>query len=66
MLSIQQGQCGTCVHFGVGEQRPDLPREEDRVLQVIQPCVHPSHVPMSLKVTPISGCADYVAPVAQA
>lgn len=63
MLSISDGQCGKCAHFG--EQHPD----DQRLVQIrisgqadedmIEPCGHPDNVKLDLRVTPISGCAGY-------
>lgn len=71
MVTVEKGQCGLCAHFGENKQdEPQLIQirtkheaPEDYVLQ----CGHPSHAPLNLQVTAISGCAGFtVAEEAQA
>ncbi len=62
-VQVQEGQCGLCSHFG--EQHP----QENRLIQIrakheapedlVETCGHPSHAPLQLKVTPISGCTGF-------
>ncbi len=63
MISIQDGQCGTCDHFGA--EHSDAPQlvqirisgqaEPDHV----EPCGHPENAPLGLKVSPVSTCSGY-------
>lgn len=63
MLSIHDGQCGLCMHFGE-------PHNNDQTLVQIrtrhqapedltEECGHPRHSPLHLQVTPISGCDGF-------
>ena len=64
MLNIQEGQCGVCAHFG--ENQPD---DQPQLVQIrtsheapedlVEPCGHPKHVDLDLKVTPISSCEGF-------
>jgi len=63
MLSIQDGQCGKCAHFG-----EDHPNDEKLVQirisgqaepDVVEPCGHPEHAHLSLQVSPVSGCEGF-------
>jgi hypothetical protein len=62
-ITIQEGQCGLCTHFG--EHQPQEPRlVQIRRLRaapddLVEQCGHPSHAPLHLMVTPISGCAGF-------
>jgi hypothetical protein len=63
MLTIHNGQCGLCAHFGEGS------RPSDKLVQIrtkrsapddyIELCGHPKHAPLNLKVSAISGCAGF-------
>jgi hypothetical protein len=64
MANFQSGQCGNCIHFGTFEQsgdRPSFSPTADQAFKTIEHCEHPDHAAIDLKVTPISGCADFVA-----
>ncbi|WP_164103877.1 hypothetical protein [Candidatus Laterigemmans baculatus] len=60
MLTVQNGQCGMCAHFG--EEHP----QERQIVQIhqkhvapedfVDECGHPQHAALHLKVTAISGC----------
>jgi hypothetical protein len=62
-VQVQTGQCGLCTHFG--EDHP----QDQKLVQIRQKheapdnyvdrCGHPSHAPLNLKVTAISGCAGF-------
>lgn len=64
MMQVHDGQCGLCVHFG---EHSDLQRQDLVQIRVkhqapddlVEECGHPQHVPLHLKVTPISGCAGF-------
>lgn len=63
MLTVHEGQCGMCIHFG--EVHPD----DMRLVQIrtshqapedlVDECDHPRHASLHLKVTPISGCDGF-------
>ena len=65
MLSIGDGQCGKCAHFG--EEHPD----EQQLVQIriqgqapegyLDSCGHPQHAGLGLKVSANSGCSGFVA-----
>jgi hypothetical protein len=65
MTQVQDGQCGLCAHFG--ENHP----QDSKIIQIrlkheapenlVEECGHPSHAPLHLMVTPISGCAGFQA-----
>lgn len=63
MIKIEDGQCGTCEHFGAEHaDEPQLVQirisheaEPDRV----EPCGHPENAPLHLKVSPVSTCSGY-------
>lgn len=64
MLSITDGQCGMCAHFGENQ-----PQDQPTLVQIrisgeapedlVEPCGHPDNAALSLKVTPASGCAGF-------
>ena len=65
MISIHEGQCGLCTHFG-----EDHPSDETLVqirsskqapADLTEECGHPEHEPLHLVVTPVSGCAGFEA-----
>lgn len=66
MLTITDGQCGMCAHFG--EHAP--PAEKPKLVQIriagqapetlVEPCGHPSHEPLGLLVSAASGCSGFV------
>jgi hypothetical protein len=63
MLTINQGQCGLCAHFG--EHHP----QDEKLVQIrtkqsapenfLDECGHPRHAPLHLKVTANSGCEGF-------
>lgn len=63
MLTINQGQCGLCAHFG--EHHP----QDQKLVQIrtkrsapenfVDECGHPRHAPLHLKVTANSGCEGF-------
>ena len=60
MLSIQDGQCGKCAHFGgdapqVVEFRIKGEAPEDHT----ESCGHPTHADLELKVTAFSTCSGF-------
>jgi hypothetical protein len=63
MLQLHEGQCGLCVHFG--EQHPtaqpliQIRLKHEAPEDMVDECGHPTHKPLHLKVTPISGCEGF-------
>ena len=63
MVSVREGQCGLCLHFGEFHQnepslvqiRQSQKADED----MLDECDHPKHAALHLKVTPISGCDGF-------
>jgi len=70
MIQVHEGQCGLCTHFG--EDQPPSPQliqirtKQEAPENLVQECGHPSHAPLHLQVTPISGCAGFAPATAQA
>ncbi len=64
MVSIDDGQCGKCAHFG------DEKADAERLVQIrisgqaspelVEPCGHPDHAHLDLQVSPVSGCAGFM------
>lgn len=65
MLTLTDGHCGLCAHFG--EHAPAA--EKQKLVQVriagkapedlVEPCGHPAHEGLSLRVTAVSGCSGF-------
>jgi hypothetical protein len=67
MMTVTEGQCGLCQHFG---EHVNLdPQERSRIVQIrttkqapedlVEECGHPQHEPLHLVVTPVSGCEGF-------
>jgi len=66
MLTVHDGQCGLCAHFGEDESDP---AQREKLVQIrvagqapedlVEGCGHPQHADLDLRVTPISGCAGF-------
>jgi hypothetical protein len=64
MLSLHDGQCGLCAHFG-----ENAPADQPRIVQIringeapedmLEPCGLPDNAGRHLKVSPISGCDGF-------
>jgi hypothetical protein len=63
MVSLHEGQCGLCAHFGedhAGEQQlVDIRMSHEAPDDLVEECGHPKHAPLHLVVTPISGCDGF-------
>jgi hypothetical protein len=63
MLSVHDGQCGLCTHFG--ESHLDAPKlvqirtKHQAPPDLIEECGHPQHAGLHLMVTPVSGCQGF-------
>ena len=65
MISLHDGQCGLCTHFG----ETDKPMNQ-KLIQIhsskrapedfLDDCGHPKFAKLHLKVTPMSGCDGFV------
>ena len=63
MLSVHEGQCGLCAHFGEHHNdRPQLVQirtSKQAPEDLVDECGHPRHATLHLVVTPISGCEGF-------
>jgi len=63
MLSISDGQCGLCTHFGEHDDQPEklvqIRTSKQAPEDLVEECGHPKNEPLHLKVTPISGCDGF-------
>lgn len=68
MISITDGQCGTCAHFGADHSdEPALVQirvSREAAPDVIEPCGLPENASRDLKVSPVGTCAGYTSAVA--
>ncbi|MGF1633512.1 MAG: hypothetical protein ACFCVE_06650 [Phycisphaerae bacterium] len=68
MLTVSEGQCGLCAHFG-DHRGADYANENSPFIQIrtsrqaaedfLADCGNPTHAQLHLKVTPISGCEGF-------
>jgi hypothetical protein len=70
MISLHEGQCGLCTHFGethkpMSEKLIQIHASKRAPEDFLDDCGHPKHASLHLKVTPMSGCDGFV-PAAQA
>lgn len=63
MLSVHDGQCGLCVHFGEqhaqDQQLVQIRQRHEAPETMVDECGHPRHASLHLRVTPISGCDGF-------
>ncbi len=63
MLTIQDGQCGTCAHFGADhagdEVLVQIRISHQAEPDLVEPCGHPDNAPRNLQVSPVSTCAGF-------
>jgi hypothetical protein len=63
MVSVHDGQCGLCAHFGeTHSQMPKLVQirtSQQAPEDMVDECDHPRHAALHLMVTPISGCDGF-------
>ena len=63
MISIHEGQCGLCTHFGEDhasdETLVQIRTSKQAPADLTEECGHPEHEPLHLVVTPVSGCAGF-------
>lgn len=63
MLSIHDGQCGFCAHFG--EAHANAPKlvqirvRGEAPAEFLEECGHPKHASLHLKVSAHSGCDGF-------
>jgi len=65
MLSIREGQCGTCAHFGEDagagnrpERLIEIASKREAPENLVETCGQ--HQDMALKVSPIGACKDFL------
>lgn len=64
MVSVKEGQCGLCTHFGEHEGTPQLVEirtTHQASESVVSDCGHPKLEGLHLRVTPVSGCDGFEA-----
>ncbi|MEM6552713.1 MAG: hypothetical protein AAF750_11380 [Planctomycetota bacterium] len=64
MLTINEGQCGMCKHFGehdsdAGPTLVQIRTTKSAPEDFTESCGHPQLEPIQLTVTPVSSCAGY-------
>ena len=63
MLSVNNGQCGLCSHFGedhgTDPKLVQIRQSHTAPDDMLDDCAHPRHASLHLKVTPISGCDGF-------
>ena len=63
MLKIHDGQCGTCAYFGAEHSNEprlvQIRRSHEAEPDVVEPCGQPDNQQHDLKVSPVSGCAEF-------
>jgi hypothetical protein len=63
MVSVHEGQCGLCAHFGEEHHNAQaliqIRTSRSAPQDMIDECDHPKHASLHLKVTPISGCDGF-------
>lgn len=64
MLTISDGQCGVCKHYGehdedAGPQLVQIRTSRSAPEDLTEPCGHPQHEALNLSVTPVSSCSGY-------
>ena len=62
MVTVNDGQCGLCAHFGEGHGSPRLveilsTRQASEAL--VMACGHPALASLHVRVTPVSGCDGF-------
>jgi hypothetical protein len=69
-MKIEDGQCGLCAHFGENDvnkqQLIQIRLKHEAPESLREECGHPSHAPLHLIVTPLSGCAGFTPAMASA
>lgn len=64
MISVHDGQCGLCVHFGEHDEKAhaeliQIRQSHEAPEVLVEECGHPKHAPLHLVVTPQSGCDGF-------
>jgi hypothetical protein len=63
MISVHDGQCGLCVHFGEthadAQKLIQIRASQQAPEDLVDECDHPRHAALHLMVTPISGCDGF-------
>lgn len=62
MVTLHEGQCGLCAHFGEHHATGQLTQvrvQKSAAPEMIDECGHPKHAVLHLRVTAISGCDGF-------
>jgi hypothetical protein len=63
MIHVQEGQCGTCTHFGethaATKTLAEIRASKEAAETFVDDCGHPKLVSLHLKVTAVSGCDGF-------
>ena len=62
MVSIQDGQCGMCAHFGGESEKPQIIEfriKGEAPETLVESCGHPAHADLQLKVSVVSTCEGF-------
>lgn len=65
MITLHEGQCGLCAHFGEthadAKKLVQIRASQQAPEDLVDECDHPRHAALHLMVTPISGCDGFEA-----
>lgn len=65
MLTLEEGQCGLCKHFGENEPAAEklvqIRTSKSAPEELTEECGHPTFEPLNLMVSAGSGCSGFVA-----
>lgn len=62
MVTVNEGQCGLCTHFGehsTGPQLVEIRTTHQAAENLVTDCGHPKLEGLHLRVTPVSGCDGF-------
>ncbi|MEM7229087.1 MAG: hypothetical protein AAF432_09770 [Planctomycetota bacterium] len=63
MVTIRDGQCGVCAHFGENnddqQQLVQIRISHQAEPELVQACGHPDNMPRDLRVSVLSTCAGF-------
>lgn len=62
MMTVKDGQCGLCTHFGEhsdSSKLVEIRSTHQAAEDVISECGHPKLESLHLRVTPVSGCDGF-------
>jgi hypothetical protein len=68
MITVHDGQCGLCTHFGEGHGKSprlvEIQSTHQAPPDLVDDCGHSKLAGLHLKVTPVSGCDGFVPAIA--